>query len=274
MGIALYKLQMLRRFGVLPNGGNVLDIGSSNLYAATIQELHNLAADFGQKLDGDFIERLSRGSAYGHGITRNESFVGELLERLGLTYLAFDIANGYRTQILDLNSEALPDKLRGTFDTVLNFGTTEHVINQLNAFRVIHDAVKVGGQIVHELPTVGYIDHGYFCYTPRFFFDLAGYNEYEVIDFAYQGPLPGNDIHAIVRDYQSYFPALTSYLTKEGLLEPRKPSAWVAISRALGLKQEPTPPNISSFLIVRKTKDLPLRLPMETSTSVVVDGAP
>jgi SAM-dependent methyltransferase len=185
MGITLDKLQRLREIDVLPAGGRILDIGSSNLYAAEDTAIRQFAAAFNRELDEGLIQSLARGSVYGASSTKNESFVGEPLESPGLTYLAFDIADGYRTQAFDLNSETLSSKLRGSFDTVLNFGTTEHVINQPNAFRVIHDAVKIGGFIVHQLPTAGYIDHGYFYYTPRFFFDLAGYNQYDVVQFSF-----------------------------------------------------------------------------------------
>ena len=253
MGITLKKLQYLSKIGVLPAGAHVLDIGSSNLYTADPAQLNELADGFGRRLKPAFVERIAAGSAYdGSGVSRNESFVGELLENLGLRYLALDIANGYGTRIFDLNAEALPDNLRGTFDTVLNFGTTEHVVNQLNSFRVIHDAVKVGGHIVHQLPTTGFIDHGYFCYTPRFFFDLSGHNEYEVVDFGYEGPFPGAEVFGIVRDYVAYFPVLKELIPAES----------------------PRAQDMVLNIIVRKTKDLPLRLPMETSTSVVVPEKP
>lgn len=251
MGITFDKIDDLRLRGLLKSGCKVLDIGSSNLYSADPDCLRAFLAHYGVDADEAFIDRIAMGSTYGPNGGTNESFIGELLEQAGMTYLAFDIANGYRTQIFDLNTEAMPRNLAGSFDVVLNFGTTEHVINQLNAFRVIHDAVKVGGYIVHELPTSGYGDHGYFCYTPRFFFDLAGHNEYEVIEFAYHGPSPGHDINDIIRDYQSYFPALSN-----------------------GLKTtEIKPDNIASYLILRKMKDAPLRLPSETSTSVHVKQA-
>lgn len=249
MGITLSKLQKLREIGALSDKGSVLDIGSSNLYSADVASLQRFAGDFGAELDHHSAERLAHGSAYGPNGGLNESFVGELLEKVGLIYLAFDIANGYRTRIFDLNREAIPENLRGSFDAVLNFGTTEHVINQLNSFRVIHDATKVGGYIVHELPTVGYVDHGYFCYTPRLFFDLAVQNEYEIVSFAYQASSQGNDINSIVRDYRAFFPSL-------------------AQAKLIDL----TPPTVSSLIVLRKTKEAPFRLSLETGTSVVTQN--
>jgi hypothetical protein len=248
MGITLGKLQQLRDMRALPVTGKILDLGSSNLYSADSVSLTQFAASFGRELDAGTIQRLADGSTYGSGITKNASFVGGLFEGLGFEYLALDIANGYRTQIFDLNVEKLPRRLRSNFDIVLNFGTTEHVINQLNAFRVIHDAVKVGGHIVHQLPTAGYIYHGYFCYTPRFFFDLAGYNQYEVVDFSYDGPGPASDMFGIIRDYASQYPVLTKHLNQDARLIQ----------------------DYSLSVVLRKTRNERLRLPMEKSTSVFV----
>ena len=259
MGITLKRLDELRARGLLSPGSSILDIGSSNLYKAEKTATREFLAHYGVRPDDAFVDHLEKGSAYGPNGGTNDVFVGELLELAGLKYLAFDIANGYRTRVFDLNSEILPDDLKGTFDTVLNFGTTEHVFNQLNAFRVIHDAARPGGHIIHELPSVGFIDHGFFCYTPRFLFDLSGHNEYEVIDFAYHGPAIGKDILGIVRDYQSYFPALSKFLV-------RKDEERSFFSRFKRVKH---PPNIVAYIVLKKVKDLPLRLPMETSTSVV-----
>lgn len=251
MGITLKKIDDIRRTGLLPKGASVLDIGSSNLYSASEQDIRAFLWHYDAVAENVCIGRLSAGSAYGPNGIANAAFVGELIEMAGMRYLSLDIANGHRTLIFDLNSQSLSRKHVGAFDLVLNFGTTEHVINQLNSFRVIHDATMPGGHIVHELPSVGFIDHGYFCYTPRFLFDLAAYNEYEVVDFAYQGPAPGNPINDIVRDYATFFPALEHSLPAEGV----------------------EPLNVASHVIYRKVKDTPFRLPLETSTSVTVEAA-
>ena len=243
MGITLAKLDALRSAGLLSPGARVLDIGSSNLYSAEPEAIRRF---IGNGTDDATVKRLADGSSYGANGGKNESFVGELLECAGLDYLSFDIANGYRTRIFDLNIETLPEDLSRSFDIVLNFGTTEHIVNQHNAMRVIHDACKVGGHIVHEVPALGFIDHGYFTYTPRFFFDLAGWNEYQVIDFAYRGPAPGKPISSIVSDYATYFPVLANC------------QRW-----------DYQADNIALYIAFRKIKDAPFRLPLERSTSVV-----
>jgi SAM-dependent methyltransferase len=82
---------------------------------------------------------------------------------------------------LDLNRGQVPRRLRGAFDLVVNAGTTEHVANQMNAFRVIHHLVRIGGVMYHELPAGGLIDHGLVGYQPKFFNILANLNGYEAL---------------------------------------------------------------------------------------------
>jgi SAM-dependent methyltransferase len=256
MGITFHSLERLQAMQLLPRRSSILDIGSSNLYSASSGQLRNFLSWYGADADlrdaEGFLDRLADGSQYGPNGTANRSFVGELLERAGLRYLAFDIADGYRTEIFDLNRRQLDADKRHAFDTALNFGTTEHLLNQLNAFRVIHDAVRPGGHMVHSLPTLGYVDHGYITYTPRFFFDLCGYNDYELVHFEYQGPGQNRDIFEIVRNYANYFPSLHAAVNaaKKGPLENIAPA------------------DVGSFVVFRKKSDRPFCVPMETSTSV------
>ena len=142
-----------------------MDVGSSNLYAASADAVVHFLDSQGVKTNAEiaaFAERMDKGSAYDEvtgGV--NGAFVGELLEKVGFRYNAIDIADGYRTTILDLNHDSASKHFIGAFDLVLNFGTTEHLLNQYNAFKVIHDATKVGGYIVHSLLCAGYSNHDY-----------------------------------------------------------------------------------------------------------------
>lgn len=251
MGITFGLLDRLRSGGMFAGAGvKVLDIGSSNLYQAQFEQVRDFVLHFRPaEPKGElaaFAARIAKGSGYDPvkgGL--NESFVGELLERCGIGYLSFDIAEGYRTEVLDLNRERLPKHRSGAFDVVLNIGTTEHVLNQYNSFEVIHDAARVGGYMVHQLPVAGFTDHGYFLYTGRMFFDLAGFNKYEVVDLWYDGPAGNDDLFTSVRAYQGYFPKLAA------LNDPS-----VAI------------PNCALTIILRKTRDTPFTACLETSTSV------
>lgn len=261
MGISLAMIERMRGLGLFGDGRiRVLDVGSSNLYSASVDGIEAFLRAYGAFEGADagaFAGRLSAGSAYdpaSGGI--NGSFVGELFERAGFTYDAIDIADGYRTTILDLNHDAAPPEFAGRFDLALNFGTTEHLLNQYNAFKVMHDSTKVGGYIVHSLPCVGYSNHGYFTYTPRCMFDLAGYNEYEVVDFSFEGPGGGNDLYAPIRDYQRYFPALARTLARDAGTDAGRKVADLDL------------PDIGLLVVYRKVKSRPFAGALERSTSV------
>lgn len=71
------------------------------------------------------------------------------------------------------------------YDYVTNFGTSEHVFNQKTFFENVHNLTKKDGLMFHLIPFEGQIDHGYFSYHPNFFYDLALFNNYEILGFWY-----------------------------------------------------------------------------------------
>jgi hypothetical protein len=68
----------------------------------------------------------------------------------------------YRRQSreLDLDFDGIPTEHKGKYSLVTNFGTTEHVANQLNAFKIIDELTALNGVMVHELPAQGWFNHG------------------------------------------------------------------------------------------------------------------
>ena len=126
---------------------------------------------------------------------------------LGFEYAAIDVDESPGSIPLDLNVDSVPMDTRETFHLVTNFGTTEHVANQLNAFKVIHDLTAVGGIMIHNLPSQGMVNHGLVNYNPKFIWYLARSNNYKVIYMNFLGsnvryPLP----ESIVNDMKRYTP--------------------------------------------------------------------
>ena len=78
----------------------------------------------------------------------------------------------------DLNEPYLEDN---KYNLVTNFGTTEHIFNQYQVFKTIHNLIKPNGLIMHFLPCQGAYNHGFYNYSPAFFFDLGKANNYEII---------------------------------------------------------------------------------------------
>lgn len=75
------------------------------------------------------------------------------------------------TLIHDMN-KAIPESLHDAYDTVIDVGTLEHVFDIGEALRNCAALCKVGGQIIHILPTNGFCGHGFWQFSPELFFSL------------------------------------------------------------------------------------------------------
>ncbi|MCR9219891.1 MAG: class I SAM-dependent methyltransferase [Alphaproteobacteria bacterium] len=261
MGVSYYTIELMEKYGLLGEGRALLDFGSSNLYGSTAEQLSGFVKRHVDPAPADLedvVGRLAAGSGTGpDGQALNQAFLGELLELAGMTYDSIDIAAGYKTRQVDLNIRPLPQDMIGRYDTVINCGTSEHILNQINTFNAIHSAAKPGGLMMHVLPSVGFVDHGYFTYTSRFFFDMAGYNQYEVVDMWYEGVGEGaENIFTGARQYQIYFPVLTDRIGRIGTDERETRQDAIQV------------PTIAICLVFRKTQDTPFMGTLETSTSV------
>jgi hypothetical protein len=260
IGITFSAIARMDALHLFAPGMRILDIGSSNLYSASEEQIEGFirkfAPDRAEWIQA-FARHLAEGSAYDPvrgGL--NGSFVGELFEKAGMEYLSFDIADGYRTRILDLNKADLPEELCDHYDLVLNYGTTEHILNQFNSFKVMHDAMKRGAFVVHQLPSLGWVDHGYLTYTCKCFFDLASYNGYEIVAFWFDGPGGRNDPLLGLRKYAEHFPAARRALDA---LDGTPQGAALAALHV---------PDLSINIVCRKVKGQPFWGALESSTSV------
>lgn len=106
--------------------------------------------------------------------------IASAFEASDFCYRCLDVCDGPGIIKADLNEYHVPAEWRGQFDLVTNFGTTEHVLHQINCFRVMHDFAKVGARFIHHVPFAGYFNHGLFAYTPAFFVFLAHANNYTI----------------------------------------------------------------------------------------------
>lgn len=110
----------------------------------------------------------------------------ELYLSLGFkTYTTIDINGEFGALVYDLNKDVQEVYgYRATFDLVTNFGTSEHCFNQWQVFRNLHNCCKVGGYMLHTVPTQGWGGHCFFRYDKNFFQDLAQANNYDLLYIA------------------------------------------------------------------------------------------
>jgi SAM-dependent methyltransferase len=195
MGIAFASIEYLSERGYLPTRrSRLLDLGTQNLYHLSLESAQAFARKHGGISDEAAFAKAVEPAVLKSQAAPSSGWLSEIIDLTNVEYTSFDVCAGLKTEILDLNREDLPEKYREYFDVVLNFGTTEHIFNQLNSYRLMHDALSSGGVFFHQVPTLGYVDHGYFCYHSLFFKDLALANDYEILDMWYctSGGFPVN----------------------------------------------------------------------------------
>lgn len=154
--------------GLLPGDAAIADIGCTQLRDATEADVQRFLDHFGVSAN---VARLARFNA----------FIAEHLTAVGFRYQSFDVVQAPMCEYFDLNEDRVRWGWRGAFDLILNFGTTEHVLNQLNAMRAMHDFAKPGGMIYSLFLRGGNMDHGLLHYTDKFVDLLCRANNYETV---------------------------------------------------------------------------------------------
>jgi SAM-dependent methyltransferase len=98
------------------------------------------------------------------------------------SYRAVDLHGTAIAERHDLN---LPLPFPEQFDVVTNLGTGEHVFNQYQVYKSLHEKTRPGGVMILSLPNQGCYDHGFFNYHPTFVFDLSQANKYQIVTLLY-----------------------------------------------------------------------------------------
>jgi len=209
MGLAAATIELiirLRQGGFMPAPGAVIEIGAqqlSNEFLRARDRLEFLGHLFGAttKFDLPVPEATTIVGAV-ELLSETAPLARRFWEWLGFQYASIDINGSPDSIPLDLNYDALPGWAQKKFDVVTNFGTTEHIANQLNAFKIIHDLTAPGGIMIHSVPAQGLVNHGLLKYNPKWFWMLARSNDYRWLDFDYASrgriaDLPDNVVEAI-----------------------------------------------------------------------------
>lgn len=84
--------------------------------------------------------------------------------------------------IFDLNQREVPDELKGQYDVVYTGGTIEHVFDIRQTLKNIFELLKPKGVIIHTGPTNGWVEHGFYQFSPTFFTDYYSANFFEILE--------------------------------------------------------------------------------------------
>lgn len=179
-----YSVEMMALFAELGEHGQmddvrrVVDLGSQGMYFARQDGSSNackesirraICALGGAPISDDQLDKLA-----------NRSSAKEFFLLASKEYKSLD-ADGLHGDPFDFNLDSVSKEDRNAFCLTVNAGTTEHLIDQENAFRIAHDLTRSGGLMLHQVPFLGGIDHGFFNYNPNFFSALAKFNAYELL---------------------------------------------------------------------------------------------
>ena len=247
MGMSRVDLELLLRLvdnGHIPRRTAVVELGAQELgptFFAVPEVIERIGAFFGAfgRFDGP---RPPSGEDMPVIPTR------EFWKWLGCAYAAIDIDGSPGAIPLDLNYDDIPLDLVGKHQLVTNFGTTEHVANQLNAFKVIHDLAAPGGVMMHAVPAQGLANHGLVNYNPKFFWMLARSNGYDWFYMNYfsrgEQPIPPNVI-----DYVSRFDPDVAAREKDTRLT-----------------------RMTLLVVLKKKFDIPFVAPLDVNTGTQTDN--
>lgn len=170
--LAVYSF--LQNEGFLSGVRTVADIGSIE---------YEIKAAEHERVFEEFFKRAGAPVPIGRnpetGFYKGEA--REFYENLGYKYIALDIDGRFGSRVFDLNYDHVPEELIGWSDLTANLGTIEHVFNQLNCFRVVHDLTKPGGLMIHLSPVNDMMYHGLYQYNPGLFSSLAEFNDYAML---------------------------------------------------------------------------------------------
>jgi hypothetical protein len=166
--IALYH--QLKELGLFDDVKRVVELGSQNVWCPQRHMMRDLFRAFGRDAPS---EQLIDDFANWKGAAR------DLYENLGLEYACIDVDDRFGSLMLDLNFDEVPAQHQDRYDLTTNHGTSEHILNQYNVFKMVHDLTRRGGLMLHAVPFTVHLEHGFLNYQPNFFSALAWYNGYE-----------------------------------------------------------------------------------------------
>lgn len=256
MGVAEIYLKYLDHKGIFDDGEvRVMDIGAQNYYQGTREYIQDFVCRHSNASVDAELAAFAAGIESGGGAAEaggfcNDAFLRDVMVKCGISYTSLDVFERPDNIVADLNTFQVPENLFGGFDVVLNFGTTEHVLNQFNCFEVMHDLCKTGGVMFHQVPVIGMIDHGYFSYSPTFFISIAKMNRYKIEDLWFSGP----------GEPKGFFASMN--LCPDSARLPGLPGSDVEAWDDVRV------PDGGINVLFRKERRRPFRAPLELSTAV------
>ena len=166
-------------------------------------------------------------------------------------YNSIDINGAYESFEFDLNKDILSVyKFKKKYDLVINNGTGEHIFNQYSLFLNMHNVTKKNGLMLHLLPFIDWINHGFYNFNPIFFADLAASNEYEIVKMSFANR-NATEINIESKVYNLVFEQI----------KPRQDPTF--LKKAINFAKEKVGENLIIVVIFRKKNDYEFKIPLQ-----------
>ena len=238
--------------------------------------------------------------AEGHAgieLERLRALCGRVKEKRGVTtadyyrclgfgrYDAIDINDTYGSLVMDLNQDlSVAYDFNTSYDLVTNNGTGEHIFDQATVLRNMHNLTNVNGIMVHAMPMLNYVNHGFYSFQPCLYYGLARANNYRLLGLA----LAHRRGTGVMAEIDSKHDHLPSFLLEEkrialpGMLMGAKfgPKGYLAPlkrwrNRLIGSRHLPNRlgaaiaelgahEKVMVVAVLRRLTDAPFRLPIQT----------
>jgi len=73
-------------------------------------------------------------------------------------------------------------KFHNSFNLVIDSGTLEHIFDAKSAMENIVKVTKINGFVLQIIPAQNYLNHGFYQFSPTFFYDFYAANGFEIVE--------------------------------------------------------------------------------------------
>jgi len=167
MGLTFHEYKFLEEVSKKKNFGNILTLGKQEMIL-TNEDRKRLNLFKKDYVNDEYIDKLLVDKFKANSVKSidNSSFEGA------------DIIHDMNKPIENLNEK---------FDTIIDFGTSEHIFNVVENLNNISKFCKNNGIILHSLPANNNCGHGFWQFSPELFFSLYsennGFSDTEIFIF-------------------------------------------------------------------------------------------
>lgn len=182
-GILKYIIKVKKQYNLK---GPILTFGNQDIYASEHDivrwlKKEELPVRMPDKIQRSTSQSLLRVSPK----TANFIHAKTFFEFLGIPkeeYYDIDKFDFDKPKILQDLEKPLDTKYHNFFNFVLDSGTIEHIFDVKTVMENIVNAVKVGGYALQVVPAENFLNHGFYQFSPTFFYDFYAANQFEIIE--------------------------------------------------------------------------------------------